>query len=419
MSVDLSLMKNAFKNRKQAYKDSAENGKGGGTSSKYLFFDQKQTEMKIRLYPYANPDDPFAMGTMRAWHMLSSEDNSPRYYCPVHCNPYKNADAFADFDPEKAAELEKENNEVIKEKRKCPFCETVSSLWADGDEAPEEVKNLRSLIKARKKWYYLAVDRNKESEGIKIYAAGIKIKEQIDNWFYNDEYMAEDMTSHIFHKEQGYDLTIKRVKNGKWWDYTIVPSRTSSPLGTTEQIATWEEQIANDSDLDLHSNIGKNLKNYDELVEILNNPNQNRNSQPSAVNMDKLMNNFSGLSSESNSDDKSATSEQQESTPSAEPKAETTSAPESNPQSESEAEMRARIEAEMKAKMEAEAKAKIEAEMKAKMEAETKAKMEAETKKPSDDPLAGMSKPKSAPVSETSGDDLDAEFESLINESGS
>lgn len=140
---------------------------------------------------------------------------------------------------------------------RCPICDKVSKLYRSKD--PADIELARSL-KARKRFYFNAIDRSVEEKGPKILITGIKLFQKILDSICNVE--IGDITD----PETGYDFLINKTKIGDFWNYDKSEvSRKTSKLSTDPEKA--KQWIANQYDLAAQVTIPE----YDELAEALAN----------------------------------------------------------------------------------------------------------------------------------------------------
>ena len=142
---------------------------------------------------------------------------------------------------------------------KCPICEEVARLYKSTN--PADIELARSM-KAKKKFFFVAVVRGEEDKGPRILSVGIKLYEKVLNTILNPE--VGDITD----PETGFDFNItKKMKAGYWsYDESEAARRQSKLSENKEEATNW---INNQPDAETLVNI----QDYDvikaKLIEFL------------------------------------------------------------------------------------------------------------------------------------------------------
>ena len=115
---------------------------------------------------------------------------------------------------------------------RCPVCEEVARLYKSTN--PADIELARSL-KAKKKFYFVAIVRGEEDKGPRILNVGVKLYEKILNTILNPE--VGDITD----PESGFDFNItKKMKAGYWnYDESEAARRQSKLSENKEEAAKW------------------------------------------------------------------------------------------------------------------------------------------------------------------------------------
>lgn len=104
----------------------------------------------------------------------------------------------------------------------CPICSFNKWLWSQADalkeegkdEESEEKKNEARAIKRNERFYYIALVRGKESEGLKILSVGQKMQKKILTALVGDKAMDEPALGDITDPRKGRDLKIIKEEQG-------------------------------------------------------------------------------------------------------------------------------------------------------------------------------------------------------------
>lgn len=149
------------------------------------------------------------------------------FYCPTHCN---GGDAV---------------------KFPCPICELNEALYAAGE------KEAASEFRVGRKWYMNIVERGPGADGKPhIFAAGQSIMQVVISLIGDDDY------GDISDPQDGWDIKLDKVGEGKETKYSALPAAKSSPLGTPDSI---KESLALAKDISAY--VAERLMSYDDLAK--------------------------------------------------------------------------------------------------------------------------------------------------------
>ena len=132
----------------------------------------------------------------------------------------------------------------------CPLCELNESMYASGE------KELAAEFRASRAFWMNIVDRAGENRGPMIYTPGVTVFGAIVALVTDPDF------GDIADPENGFDLKIDRAGSGTDTEYTVMPSRNPSPLGTPEQAEEWLAAA-----VDLQERVNGMILGYDDLIE--------------------------------------------------------------------------------------------------------------------------------------------------------
>ena len=187
---------------RKKYEEVTKQNSGTGNSdflSKFLI--TKEGTSLVRLLPAKDDEENFYAET--AIHRMENDGQFKNYHCPRVKGD------------------------------KCPLCDVYFALWKTPSE---DNHNLARSIKARKRYYLNAVER--ESGSVKILSIGMKLFGQILDTFFDEDY--GDITD----LKTGNDFKIVKDKSGEWPNYDkSSPKPAKSEAGSDMEIATWMDSL--------------------------------------------------------------------------------------------------------------------------------------------------------------------------------
>lgn len=205
---------------RKKYEEVTKQNSGTGNSdflSKFLI--TKEGTSLVRLLPAKDDEENFYAET--AIHRMENDGQFKNYHCPRVKGD------------------------------KCPLCDVYFALWKTPSE---DNHNLARSIKARKRYYLNAVER--ESGSVKILSIGMKLFGQILDTFFDEDY--GDITD----LKTGNDFKIVKDTNGAFPNYDkSAPKPTKSEAGTPAEIATWMDELHDIQNL-------VKIAEYDELKQL-------------------------------------------------------------------------------------------------------------------------------------------------------
>lgn len=205
---------------RKKYEEVTKQNTGGGNSdflSKFLI--TKEGTSLVRILPSKNEDEQFYAET--AIHRMETDGQFKNYHCPRVKGD------------------------------KCPLCDLYYALWKTPSE---DNHNLARSIKARKRYYLNAVDR--ESGDVKILSIGMKLFGKILDCFFDDDY--GDITD----LENGYDFKVVKDTNGAFPNYDkSAPKPRPSKAGSDAEVAAWMDSLHDIKNL-------VKFAEYDELKQL-------------------------------------------------------------------------------------------------------------------------------------------------------
>ena len=205
---------------RKKYEEVTKQNSGTGNSdflSKFLI--TKEGTSLVRLLPAKNDEENFYAET--AIHRMENDGQFKNYHCPRVKGD------------------------------KCPLCDVYFALWKTPSE---DNRNLARSIKARKRYYLNAVER--EGGTVKILSIGMKLFGQILDTFFDDDY--GDITD----LKTGFDFKIVKDTNGAFPNYDkSAPKPRPSEAGTDSEIATWMDELHDIQNL-------VKIAAYDELKQL-------------------------------------------------------------------------------------------------------------------------------------------------------
>lgn len=205
---------------RKKYEEVTKQNSGTGNSdflSKFLI--TKEGTSLVRLLPAKNDEENFYAET--AIHRMENDGQFKNYHCPRVKGD------------------------------KCPLCDVYFALWKTPSE---DNHNLARSIKARKRYYLNAVER--DSGTVKILSIGMKLFGQILDTFFDDDY--GDITD----LKTGFDFKVVKDTNGAFPNYDkSAPKPRPSEAGTASEIATWMDELHDIQNL-------VKIAEYDELKQL-------------------------------------------------------------------------------------------------------------------------------------------------------
>ena len=205
---------------RKKYEEVTKQNSGTGNSdflSKFLI--TKEGTSLVRLLPAKNDEENFYAET--AIHRMENDGQFKNYHCPRVKGD------------------------------KCPLCDVYFALWKTPSE---DNHNLARSIKARKRYYLNAVER--DSGTVKILSIGMKLFGQILDTFFDDDY--GDITD----LKTGFDFKVVKDTNGAFPNYDkSAPKPRPSEAGTDSEIATWMDELHDIQNL-------VKIAEYDELKQL-------------------------------------------------------------------------------------------------------------------------------------------------------
>jgi|TARA_Y100000034_G_scaffold12697_1_gene13333 hypothetical protein len=204
---------------RKKYEEVTQQNSGGNKDFLSKFLITKEGTSLVRILPAKNEDENFYAET--AIHRLENDGQFRNYHCPrVKGN-------------------------------KCPLCDLYYALWkTDSDDN----HNLARSIKARKRYYLNAVDR--ETGAVKILSIGMKLFGKILDCFFDDDY--GDITD----LKEGYDFKVVKDTNGQFPNYDkSAPKPRPSEAGSAAEVATWMDELHDIQNL-------VKVAEYDELKQM-------------------------------------------------------------------------------------------------------------------------------------------------------
>ena len=204
---------------RKKYEEVTQRNSGGNKDFLSKFLITKEGTSIVRLLPAKNEDENFYAET--AIHRLENDGQFKNYHCPRVKGD------------------------------KCPLCDLYYGLWKTDSE---DNHNLARSIKARKRYYLNAVER--ETGDVKILSIGMKLFGKILDCFFDDDY--GDITD----LEKGFDFKVVKDTNGAFPNYDkSAPKPRPSEAGSGSEIATWMDSLHDIQNL-------VKVANYDELKQM-------------------------------------------------------------------------------------------------------------------------------------------------------
>tara|TARA_R110000765_G_scaffold25706_3_gene63155 strand:+ start:612 stop:1376 length:765 start_codon:yes stop_codon:yes gene_type:complete len=204
---------------RKKYEEVTQRNSGGNKDFLSKFLITKEGTSIVRLLPAKNEDENFYAET--AIHRLENDGQFKNYHCPRVKGD------------------------------KCPLCDLYYGLWKTDSE---DNHNLARSIKARKRYYLNAVER--ETGDVKILSIGMKLFGKILDCFFDDDY--GDITD----LEKGFDFKIVKDINGAFPNYDkSAPKPRPSEAGSGAEIAAWMDSLHDIKNL-------VKIAEYDELKQM-------------------------------------------------------------------------------------------------------------------------------------------------------
>lgn len=204
-----------------ALADAAEASKGNAD-----FFKPKAGQNVLRfLPPPVGKNSPFAV-TYQHWVTLPDGSRSP-----LNCSR-------------------------MMAKQRCPACERVDEMLRSGNETDFKAAN---DAKAKLRVFANIIDRDDESKGVQVFGFGKTILDALVA-IRKDARSGGDFTD----AEDGFDLVITKKGEGQRTEYSVLPSRDSTPLHEdAEQAEGW---LDNQYDLDKYRYVPSYEEAYAKLT---------------------------------------------------------------------------------------------------------------------------------------------------------
>ena len=194
-------------------------GQGSNTAFLKKFLITKEGTSVVRILPWKDEDKEFYAET--AIHRIERDGQFKNYHCPR-----TKGDS-------------------------CPICDVYFGLWKTENEANH---NLARKIKARKRFYLNAVDR--DSSEVKILSMGQKLFGKILDCFFDEDY--GDLTD----VKAGWDFKVIKDMTGPFPNYDkSLPKPQQTPAGTDAEVATWMDELH-----DIHNLV--KIQEYNELKQV-------------------------------------------------------------------------------------------------------------------------------------------------------
>jgi hypothetical protein len=125
--------------------------------------------------------------------------------------------------------------------QRCPICELVSELYAQGDDASKQTAR---KIQMSKSFWMNIIDRNNEMAGVQIFRAPKTVLDYIAALVTDPSYNDFEQEHFVFDAESGRDVNVKRVGTTMTdTKYSVVPAAKDTPLSKdAAQMDQWLEQ---------------------------------------------------------------------------------------------------------------------------------------------------------------------------------
>ena len=138
-----------------------------------------------------------------------------------------------------------------------PIQELINKLR---DEGSKESYELAKKLYPKMRSYAAVIVRGEESEGIKLWAFGKMVYQNLLNVMLDPDY--GDITD----VSEGHDIKVicTKAPGMKWATTDVRPRPKSTPLGSTDQVKQWTSSIPNLDDF-------FQLEPYEKLENIINN----------------------------------------------------------------------------------------------------------------------------------------------------
>lgn len=204
---------------RKKYEEVSQQNAGGNKDFLSKFLITKEGTSIVRILPAKEEDENFYAET--AIHRIEQDGQFRNYHCPRVKGD------------------------------KCPVCDLYFGLWKTDSE---DNHNLARSIKARKRYYLNAVER--ESGSVKILSMGMRLFGKILDCFFDDDY--GDITD----LKTGFDFKVVKDTNGPFPNYDkSAPKPRPSEAGTDSEIAAWMDELHDIKNL-------VKFAEYDELKQL-------------------------------------------------------------------------------------------------------------------------------------------------------
>ena len=140
---------------------------------------------------------------------------------------------------------------------KCPLCDAYYALWKRVNEGAKENETMARQIKPRARYYMNVLDR--ETEEVKILSVGVILFKKVVAAMLDEDF--GDITD----PKEGHDFKIVKIMDGQWPKYDqSQPRPKSEPLGSSQQVAAYMEQLHEIHDL-------VKLEEYEDVKQYADN----------------------------------------------------------------------------------------------------------------------------------------------------
>ena len=138
-----------------------------------------------------------------------------------------------------------------------PIQELINKLR---DEGSKESYELAKKLYPKMRSYAAVVVRGEESEGVRLWAFGKQVYQNLLNVMLDPDY--GDITD----IKEGHDIKVmcSKAPGMKWATTDVRPRPKSTPLGSVDQVKEWTSTIPNLDDM-------YQLESYEKLENIINN----------------------------------------------------------------------------------------------------------------------------------------------------
>jgi hypothetical protein len=164
---------------------------------------------------------------------------------------------------------------------KCPVCDFYFDLWnrhkelnlgkdADGKNVKSKFGDLAVKLKAKPRYYSIAVIRSLQEQGenpVRYVAMSKQLFDRVMQAMISDDFQdsSDPDNTTIISLEQGNDFNIRLTKNGNWNSFTESSAKyKKTRAGTPAEVAEWME-----NELNIHSLV--EVDTYEKGKEIVMN----------------------------------------------------------------------------------------------------------------------------------------------------